>query len=61
VGSVAGVQTSVQSGGSMADETIVRVCRRNLPPGSANVKSRIKSVNFGVFQESETLAGGRAD
>lgn len=38
VGSVAGVQTRVQSGGSMADETMERVYGRNLLPGSANVK-----------------------
>jgi hypothetical protein len=38
VGSVAEVYTRVQSGGSMADETIGRVDNRNLLAGPANVK-----------------------
>ncbi len=38
MGSVAEVVTRVQSGGSMADETIGRVDNRNLLAGPANVK-----------------------
>ena len=38
MGSAAGIQTRVQSGGSMADEAIERAYGRNLLLGSANVK-----------------------
>lgn len=51
MGSVAGIQTRVQSGGWMADEAIERAYGTNLLPGPTNVKLPIESGNNGDLQE----------
>jgi hypothetical protein len=48
VGSEAGVQTRVQSGGSMADEAIEDLCCAILPNGSANVKWWVEPDDDGI-------------